>query len=256
MPSTITAYTTFVTATAAKSGQMNTNFSNYRGTYLPIEPNTAAASNDTYDLGSSEYRFNTNYIANQVLKGATTTDNVTLSIDPDATTATMLVQVGGSTTRGIVLQGSGLVVSGDANDYQTMTTSFITVAALDFQLKTNGGAVLLYVSFGEGAFTSTVYSDWGVDESAGPNAGSWDFAWFKQTAGTGGSGSTTTISRMRRHDATPSVRERFPPSMFNAIDLAGDQDTFHYWVGVKNTSATVDTVWKSLNVKLVAKEIL
>lgn len=256
MPNTITGYTTFVTATAAKSVEMNTNFSNYRGTILPIDPNTAAAATDTYDLGSSDYRWNNAYLNNLIFKGATTTDDVSFSIDQDVTAATLLVKVGDSITRGVVVEGTGLTASGDANAYQTMTTSFITVASLDVELKTNGGIVLLYVSYGEGAFTTPVYSEWGPDESAGPNAGSWDFAWFKQTAGTGVSGVTTTISRMRRHDATPSVKERFAPSMFNAFDLAGDQDTFHYWVAVKNTSAAVDTVWKSLNVKLVAKEIL
>jgi len=55
MPSTITSYTTFTAGTKAKATEVNANFSNYRGTLLPITEATATASDSTYDLGTTEY---------------------------------------------------------------------------------------------------------------------------------------------------------------------------------------------------------
>lgn len=57
MPNTITAYTDFAAGTKAKSGEVDGNFSNHRGTLLPIEENTAAASNLTHYCGLSDHRF-------------------------------------------------------------------------------------------------------------------------------------------------------------------------------------------------------
>lgn len=63
MPSsaTITAFYSFTANTKARASYVNTNFSNYRGHIVPIDPNTATASNDTYNLGSAEYKWKTGY---------------------------------------------------------------------------------------------------------------------------------------------------------------------------------------------------
>lgn len=61
MPETITSYTTFVTKTTISSSEMNTNFSNYRGTYLPIDLTAASAVDQTFDVGNSDYRFKRTY---------------------------------------------------------------------------------------------------------------------------------------------------------------------------------------------------
>lgn len=73
MPSsaTITSFTTFVANTKARASEVNTNFSNFRGHVLPIDPNTVAAADNTYALGSEEYRWSTVY-ANTVSLGLTT----------------------------------------------------------------------------------------------------------------------------------------------------------------------------------------
>lgn len=75
MPSTatITAYYTFVAGTKARAGQVNTNFSNHRGHNIPIDPNTAAGANNTYDLGSTEYQWRNLYLKNApIINGANT----------------------------------------------------------------------------------------------------------------------------------------------------------------------------------------
>ena len=61
MPSTITAYNTFVAGTLADADEANANFNNHRGTLLPIAESTATSLDDTYDLGTSTKRWSTIY---------------------------------------------------------------------------------------------------------------------------------------------------------------------------------------------------
>jgi len=61
MPNTITVYTTFIPSTNAKAKEVNANFSNHRGTLLPIAESTATSLDDTYDLGASTKRWSTTY---------------------------------------------------------------------------------------------------------------------------------------------------------------------------------------------------
>lgn len=75
MPSTatITAHYTFSANTKARASQVNVNFNNYRGHIVAIDPNTATSINETYDLGSTEYRWRTGYFRDIDLKSNTTT---------------------------------------------------------------------------------------------------------------------------------------------------------------------------------------
>lgn len=75
MPSTatITSFYTFTANTKARATHVNTNFSNFRGHIVPIDPNTIAASNETYDLGSTEYRWSTGYFREVDFKSNTST---------------------------------------------------------------------------------------------------------------------------------------------------------------------------------------
>lgn len=77
MPTTITAYNTFIAASKAKADEVNTNFSNHRGTLLPINESTFTASDLTHDLGSSEHRWATVYSQGLYIYGQTTTDHLT-----------------------------------------------------------------------------------------------------------------------------------------------------------------------------------
>lgn len=76
MPSsaTITSFYSFSANTKARATQVNTNFSNYRGHIIAIDPNTStAATSETYDLGSTEYRWRTGYFREIDLKANTST---------------------------------------------------------------------------------------------------------------------------------------------------------------------------------------
>jgi hypothetical protein len=105
MADTITAYHSFSAGTKARSSQVNTNFSNHRGTLVPIDPNTATAIALTYDLGTTEYRWRDWYGRGLNLIGMTTAANLTLTRDNaitggafdlviGATTATMRIEQG------------------------------------------------------------------------------------------------------------------------------------------------------------------
>lgn len=78
MPSTITSFYTFSPATKARSSEANTNFSNFRGTFVPIEENTAAASQNTHALGQVDHRWTTVYAGTLDLRGMTSTSNLVL----------------------------------------------------------------------------------------------------------------------------------------------------------------------------------
>lgn len=64
MPSaaTITAFYTFTALTKIKSADMNTNFSTFRGHFLPVDLTAAAAApTNTYDLGAPDHRWRNIY---------------------------------------------------------------------------------------------------------------------------------------------------------------------------------------------------
>jgi hypothetical protein len=99
MPSsaTITSFFTFVANTKAKASQANTNFSNFRGHIIPIEPLTATASDLSHDLGSDEHRWNVGYMGSLDLETSTTTASVVLKGNTSATTGSFLFQIEGVT---------------------------------------------------------------------------------------------------------------------------------------------------------------
>lgn len=73
MPSTITAFYQFTPGTKARSSEVDANFANMRGTRLPIEEDTAAASHLEHDVGSAEHRWLTGYFGTVDLRAMTTT---------------------------------------------------------------------------------------------------------------------------------------------------------------------------------------
>ena len=72
MPDTITSHITFTPDTTASSVEVNQNFSNMRGTLLPIEENTTTASNNSHDIGSTDHRWDNAY-CNEIFFSSHTT---------------------------------------------------------------------------------------------------------------------------------------------------------------------------------------
>lgn len=78
MPNTITSYIIFAAGTKAKSAEVSGNFSNHRGDLLPINENTATASNQAHDLGSPDHFWAEGYIG-KINFGITTTAIATVT---------------------------------------------------------------------------------------------------------------------------------------------------------------------------------
>lgn len=88
MPSsaTITAFYNFSPNTKARATQVNTNFGVLRGHNLPIDPNTAAATDLTWDLGSDDHRWRYGYVQGIDFETSTNTATLLLQGDQSATT--------------------------------------------------------------------------------------------------------------------------------------------------------------------------
>jgi len=94
---TITSFYTFTGNTKARATNVNTNFSNFRGHLLPIDPNTISCIGDTYDIGSVEYRFNKAWVNYVEFDRPTTTCSVTQFSNTAVTAGSLITQINSNT---------------------------------------------------------------------------------------------------------------------------------------------------------------
>lgn len=99
MPNTITSYVTMVAGTKARASHVNTNFSNHRGTLLPINEDTQTASDATHDLGSSEHRWRNLYLQNAPFVGGFQLSRFEIETVYDGSVPTDLLEDIGYTSR-------------------------------------------------------------------------------------------------------------------------------------------------------------
>lgn len=140
MPSTdtITSFYSFTAQTVIQSAQMNTNFSNFRGHLIPIDPSTATAINNTYDLGSGTYKWRrvygkpwlTTYVATTGSMTITNSHDVVEMDSTSATTTATLFAVANNTGASFYIANLGTAnnVLVDANSSETIngtTTVFL-----------------------------------------------------------------------------------------------------------------------------------
>lgn len=151
MPSsaTLTSFYSFTSGTKARAAQVNANFDAFRGHILPINPNTSTAINNTYDLGSSEYRWRTNYVQQIDFQSNTSTGNaITLRADTSTTYGGLILEAGGSeifrisknsglttsAARGQRAYSSNIVVS-------TLSAAATTITASQISINSSGKPV-------------------------------------------------------------------------------------------------------------------
>ena len=161
MPTTITSYTTFTAATKAKSSEVNTNFSNHRGTLLPINDDTATASDGTHDLGSDEHRWNDAYVNSIDFETSTNTASLTLQGQVGNTTGGLELLVEGVTAAAFGATGmerttiapstSFIAITGETGTASTSGT--IHVASTNFTCF--GGPIMIGMSSGKTANTNS-----------------------------------------------------------------------------------------------------
>lgn len=141
MPTTVTSYYTFAPATKARSSQVNTNFSNYRGDLLPINENTASASDVTHNLGGSDHRWKTGYVKEIDFQTSTTTAGLLLRGQTTNTTGAYEFLINGVTTA--VIDPNGLryrwVAVTFTSNSQWTAPSYLVNEEIEFEVVGGGG---------------------------------------------------------------------------------------------------------------------
>jgi hypothetical protein len=155
MPSTatITAFYTFAAATTIRSSEHNTNYSNFRGHIIPVDPNTAtAATTLTYDLGSDEHRWRRvygkpwpNVVSTTGSMTLVLTNEVVLMDSTAATTTATLFAVASNTGATAIIKNIGtgsktVIVDGNGAETIDNTTTIELIDGESAHLITNGTA--------------------------------------------------------------------------------------------------------------------
>jgi|GEM_PF-4683102 len=149
MANTITAFHTAVAGTKARAAHFNTNFSNFRGDLIPIEPLTATGAHLTYNLGTPEYRWDS--IRGRVIDliGATTTANLQIYRDSAATLGAFNFGIGSTTVGQIRSTGawfkSNYTISAefDTGNISATAAAPLTIASSVLSITTYGGNLQL-----------------------------------------------------------------------------------------------------------------
>lgn len=242
MPSsaTITAFYNFSPGSRAKATEVNTNFGNFRGHLIPIDPNTNTAINNTYALGSSEYRWTTNYIGTLDLRTSTSTAALTMLGQTSNTTGAFEFKIG-STTVGVMgingltrrsLESSGFTVTAaDSGTFTWSTSGWGDVTNLSLTITVYKSTVhLMLTAFG--AATSGVF----IANSSSIGTMELGLRLIRDT-------STTQVLGVNQISAPPnSLKSSWPGSAFQWFDNPGP-GTYVYKVQVNTfTNATTATV--------------
>lgn len=175
MPNTITSYITFSPATKAKSEEVNSNFLNHRGTLLPINEDTATASENTHDLGSTDHRWKDFYANKHIIGDPTYANKVRTE-----TTGSMIFER--NTTTSAELQANGFTpisvqsrraISASTGDWTTGNTStvntFSDVTNLSVSITTTGKPVYIGLMAASGATSSGIHFGCNTSGSGSPN---------------------------------------------------------------------------------------
>ncbi len=172
MPNTITEFYVVSPGTKARSSEANANWGNMRGTFLPINEDTASASDGVHNLGSLDHRWGTVYTEALNLAGLTSTAALTFQT-LNLTAGGMEILSGATTITSFTTNGMrrkhldnfeqttssnvpGTAIVSSLNFYrQCMTTSVSTVASYRFTCR-GGGTVQFSVENLATYFSSTL----------------------------------------------------------------------------------------------------
>src|SRR6266540_2120225 len=164
MPSTITVYHSFQPATKARSSQVNTNFSNYRGDLLPINENTASASDNTHFLGGSDHYWAGAFLGYSKFRSSTTTAGVIARADTAATAGAFLLEISSITVANCGPNGfTGESIEVDSFQLFSLTITANTV----FTVPAGISEIMVYLLGGGGGGAG------GVDRGGGGGDGAY-----------------------------------------------------------------------------------
>lgn len=148
MPSsaTITAFYNFSANTKARASQVNTNFDVFRGHIIPVHPSTSTSANNTYDLGSYDYKWRTAYITESEFG---TTSTASWKVYQETTSSDLIVSYNGSLRAKYLNSSKGMTTSSDGGAVASsaLITSFINSATAETIIT---GSSLTIASLGKG----------------------------------------------------------------------------------------------------------
>jgi hypothetical protein len=243
MADTITAFHNFSAGTKARSTQVNTNFSNFRGHLVAIDPNTATAMNLTYDLGTSEYQWRKLWVGEARISGTlsvlgiTTTANLSAYADGSITSGSFPVKVGTTQIADLKPAGPGfkknLVMFGETAALWTPSAAYSQVTNTTMSITSSGlGPIEVGIWPGNGYSAQLIKFD-----AAGVELAELDWYWLKD----GG----TTIGASKWVHASPGwsvtaagLSDYIPASAFKAVDPnpAAGGHTYQLFAKVLNAS--------------------
>ena len=139
MPSsaTITAFNVFTAGTKARASEVNTNFSNFRGHILPVDPNTSTSSDKTYALGAIDHFWSSIYTQQVALNLTSSMDLIALT---QQTTTGLYLNFAGSPYR-TLRKGVNLTLSTGINSTTLTSTTFTERANLGITYNLTGAHV-------------------------------------------------------------------------------------------------------------------
>lgn len=149
MPTTITSFVTFIPGTKAKATEVNTNFSNFRGDFLPINTDTASASNRSHDLGSTDHYWTQCYVQAHTIGITTTAGTITgntvgsLLLSSGETTGSTQVEVrhDGLVRQNLVPVNMTFSAASGCGNFSNSGTSFATIPTFAVTFTSKGGLV-------------------------------------------------------------------------------------------------------------------
>lgn len=256
MADTITAFYSFVAGTPAQSTQVNSNFSVFRGDFIPVNTDTQTGSDLTHDIGQATHRWKDGYFDRLIFAGDTITGN-----DIGTTSTGGMVHnspvahrfnVAGTVTGEIPAVGIAQL-SPNRLDNGTTSVAWGGMASIIWGQNTNTVSTLGAATFGTSEFlmpnsTMTietvgrpiVYEFYGV-VLGGTTASQWQFKW------NGGDTSGTNIEMFLYRGSTQvaSTKIRFPglghtgPKEMGFMDMSCPAGTHNYYFSLVGSGSHV-----------------
>lgn len=160
MPSsaTITTFHTMVANTKARASHANTNWSNFRGHNLSIDPNTATSTHNTYDVGAADHYWRTGYFGAIDILSMTTTATMLIAGNMSATTGAWLFIIEGVAKASIDTNGiDGSYLKALSVDTAAINSLAVTTAKINTNAVTAAKLAVKNIAYsgGSGGYTRT-----------------------------------------------------------------------------------------------------
>lgn len=153
MPSTatITSFYNFSANTKARASQVNNNFDVFRGHIIPVDPSTATSADNTYDLGSSSYRWANVYAKSVISSSVSCTNLSATNISASTISASYFYGLLSYQTGFTTSAAAGYVASVTITASLLPTSGVTPISGSTISIATIGKPVILLINSGDTA---------------------------------------------------------------------------------------------------------